>query len=56
MGDVFDGSLGVVLRCVGIGEGQLERTSWVLWFNRAPDGEVGELIDPIDEGETEIVG
>ena len=38
---VIDSWLGVVVRCVGGGEGELEGASWVLWLDGAADGEVG---------------
>lgn len=47
---VIDSFLRVVVRCAGGGEGELERASWVLWFNGASDGEVVVFVDPIDGG------
>ena len=50
VGCVIYSLLGVAVFCVGGGEGELERASWVLWFNGAADGEVGELIKHIGGG------
>lgn len=50
VGGVIDSFLGVDLCCVRGGEGELERASWVLWFNGAAYGEVRRLVDPVDGG------
>lgn len=40
MGRVIDSWLAVAVCCAGGGKGELEGAPWVLWLDRAADGEV----------------